>query len=144
MSENRIVGTWKLVSFESTRADAVSAFLFGADAMGMIMYDANGHMAVQIMQQARPSFAQADLRAGTPEEIKAAFEGYLAYFGRYEINEAEGFVIHHVEGSLFPNWVGADQKRFYVLSGDRLVLTTPPQQTGGVTGTSTLVWERVV
>ena len=143
MSDHGFAGLWKLVSFDSTGPDGSPLSLFGPDPIGTIMYDAQGHMAVQIMQRARPLFAQADWRAGTLEETKAAFDGYLAYFGRYEVNEAEGCVIHHMEGSLFPNWVGGDLKRFYVLSGNRLVLKTPPTLFGGVAGTSTLTWERV-
>ncbi len=144
MSESGFVGLWKLVSFKSTGPDGSPLHLFGPDPMGTIMYDAHGHMAVQIMQQDRPFFAQADWRAGTPEETKPAFDGYLAYFGRYEVNEDEGYVIHHMEGSMFPNWVGGELKRFYLLSANRLVLRTPPTLFGGVTGTSTLTWERVV
>ncbi|MHA2204100.1 MAG: lipocalin-like domain-containing protein, partial [Candidatus Hodarchaeales archaeon] len=39
----------------------------------------------------------------TLEEIKSAYEGFIAYFGTYEINNKEGTVTHHWEGSLFPN-----------------------------------------
>lgn len=91
----------------------------------------------------RPAFAINDQMKGTPEEIKAAFEGFIAYFGTYEINEEKGTVIHHVRGSSFPNWVGSDQIRFYEFSGDRLTLRTPPMQAGGITVTSLLIWERI-
>ena len=80
---------------------------------------------------------------GAPEEIKAAFEGYGAYFGTYEIHEAEGFVIHHVEGSLFPNNVGTEQKRFFEFSGDKLILKPPPRQVGGAQVAPRITWQRV-
>jgi hypothetical protein len=145
MSEKRFVGTWKLLSFEGTTEDGVSRPLYGADPVGMIMYDAAGNMSVQIMKRGRPLFALADWPSGTPQESKTAFDGYLAYFGRYDVNEAEGCVVHHMEGSLFPNWIGGDIKRFYTFSGNRLVLAAPPTNVGGVMmRTLTLVWERVV
>ena len=106
-------------------------------------FDATGHLAVQIMQPNRPRFASGDLDTGTPGEIKAAFEGYGAYFGTYEIHEAEGFVIHHVEGSLFPNNVGTEQKRFFEFSGDTLILKPPPRQVGGAQVAPRITWQRV-
>jgi hypothetical protein len=98
---------------------------------------------VSVMSPGRPRFASGDVEQGTPEEIKAAFGGYGAYFGTYEINEAEGFVIHHVEGSLFPNNIGTDQKRFFELSGDQLVLKPPPRQAAGEQQTLRITWQRV-
>jgi hypothetical protein len=105
------------------------------------MYDAQGHMSVQIMGCDRPLFASGDPWRGTPEEIKAAFEAFTAYFGNYEVNESEGTVTHHLKGSWFPNWVGLDQKRVFEFSGNRLTLSTPPTQVGGAALTGLLIWE---
>ena len=49
----------------------------------------------------------------TPEEVRIAFEGYISYCGFYEVNEQERFVLHHLQLSWFPNWVGTEQKRFF-------------------------------
>jgi hypothetical protein len=51
----------------------------------------------------------------------------MAYCGRYEVHGDH--VVHHIEQSLFPNWVGTSQKRFIELEGDRLTLTTDPFDT---------------
>jgi len=107
------------------------------------MYDASGHMSVQIMRPDRPAFASGDHLKGTPEEIKSAFKGFVAYYGTYEINEEEGTVTHHLEGSLFPNWVGTELKRFFEFSGNQLTLSTPPMPMGGQQVTGVLLWERV-
>jgi hypothetical protein len=42
-------------------------------------------------------------------------EGFVAYGGRYSFSGDR--VIHHVEMSLFPNWVGSDQERTVSLTG---------------------------
>ena len=78
------------------------------------------------MRPDRPRFASNNLVDATPEEIKAGFEGYLAYCGSYEVNEGERFIIHHLEFSSFPNWVETDQKRYFKFTGNRLTLKTPP------------------
>jgi lipocalin-like protein len=51
-------------------------------------------------------------------------EGFVAYAGRYRFHGDR--VIHHVELSLFPNWVGSDQQRWLQLAGDRLTLSASP------------------
>ena len=140
--KDAFVGTWKLISSEFRRSDGVSVSVFGSDASGIIIYDAHGHMAVQMMEPGRPNFASDDRKNGTTEEIKIAIDGYIAYFGDYVVDEDEKSVTHQTKGSLFPNLVGQDQKRFYSFSGNQLTLTTPPIKLGGVTVTGVLLWER--
>jgi len=143
MGKDEFVGTWKLVSFEMRRSDGQTVYPFSKNVIGVLHYDAGGNMSAQLMLPERPAFAINDQMKGTPEEIKAAFEGYMAYFGTYEINEEKGTVTHHVKGSMFPNWVGSDLVRFLELSGNRLTLRAPPIQMGGIAVTSLLIWERM-
>jgi hypothetical protein len=111
----------------------------GQSPVGRLTYDAMGRMSAQIMRPDRPKFRADDAaRTGTAEEKITAFDGYTAYYGTYTVNEAERVVTHHVEASLYPNWVGSDQRRPYEFSGDRLTLRV-------VNGAAEarLVWERV-
>ena len=137
---SRFVGTWKLVAFEGRLAPK-------RDWAGLLIYDATGHMAAQLLPLDRPKFASGNRLQGTQEEIKAAFDGYVAYFGPYEVNEAEGVVIHHVIGSIFPNDVGRDNVRYYEFSSDRLILIPTNIVDGKLTPKSSatvrLTWERV-
>jgi len=142
MIKEQFIGTWKLVSLEFQRSDGQLTYPMGRDAVGIVMYDANGHMSVQIMRPDRPAFASGDQLDGTPMEIKSAFEGFVTYYGIYEVNQEEGTVTHHLEGSLFPNWVGSAQRRFFEFSGNRLTLSTPPILFGGQQVTGVLIWER--
>src|SRR6267142_2695977 len=81
---------------------------------------------VQMMKSARPAFASDDSAAGTADEVSAAFHGYVAYYGSYRVDEGARVVTHRLAGSLFPNWLGSEQRREIVLEGDRLTLSTPP------------------
>jgi hypothetical protein len=94
------------------------------------------------MSVERPKFLSGDLQGGTPDEIKAAFEGFISYFGTYSVNESDGTVTHHLEGCSFPNWIGVDLKRFFKFSGNRLTLSTPPTLIKGVSTIGDLIWER--
>jgi hypothetical protein len=78
---------------------------------------------------------------GSVEEQAQAAQSYLSYGGTYEIQGDK--VIHHIEASLFPNWVGEDQVRFVdKLTKDQLVLRTQPYLTSGKIGTGYLAWYR--
>jgi Lipocalin-like domain len=95
---------------------------------------------VTISRVGRPPFAAGDLLGGTTEEKARAVEGFVAYAGRYSFHHDR--VIHHVELSLFPNWVGSDQERLVELAGDRLTLSASPLL-AGKRQVPRLVWERV-
>ena len=119
-AKEQFVGTWKLVSYEVGVSHPM-----GRVAVGLLTYDANGRMSMQVMRSDRPKFRgsggkEGGYEAGTAEEVMSAYRGYIAYFGTYEVNEEGRFVTHHIEASLFPNWVGRDQVEFFELSEDRL------------------------
>jgi Lipocalin-like domain len=143
MGSDQFIGTWKLVTSEFRRADGTIIYPYGQDALGVLTYDAAGNMTVQLLRADRPAFVSGDLYNATPEEIKAAFEGAFAYFGRYDVNGAAGTVTHHVIGCTFPNWIGGDQTRFFAFSDQWLTLSTPPILAAGSTMTGVLIWERI-
>ena len=124
MPENSLVGTWRLVSWENRDAQGHVSWPAGHAPRGYIMYTADGYVSVQIMPANRPPFAAGDLLGGSSAEKAGAAETYTAYAGRYE--RRGNTVIHHVEVSLFPNWVGTQQERLLEISGDILTLSTAP------------------
>ncbi len=139
--EKRMIGTWRLISseFRTSKGDVV--YPLGENAQGQLIFAQSGHMSGQLMRSDRPVFSGQDQSTGTMEDIKTAFEGYVSYYGPFEIDLNTGKVITHVEGSLYPNWVGDVQERFFEFSGDRLVLKTPPIRLGEEEFVGILVWE---
>ena len=137
-----LFGTWRLLSFELRASEGASSQPFGSDPRGVLVYDSAGNFSVQLANSGRPEFASGDMQDGTADEIRAAYTGYIAYIGAYDVNETEGYLIHNVDVSLFPNWQGVLQQRFFALSADTLTLTTPPTPFGGRDVTGVLVWER--
>ncbi|HVO49492.1 MAG TPA: lipocalin-like domain-containing protein [Thermoanaerobaculia bacterium] len=142
MDTSSLAGAWNLLVLEF-RSDGQVVYPTGRDAAGMCLYDATGHMSLQIMRVDRPRFAAEDMLGGTPEEVAAAAKGYIAYGGTYVEDAQNGVVVHHVTHSLFPNWVGKDLVRFFKRTGDRLITSAPTVVVGGHLMDAMLVWERL-
>lgn len=138
MTMNRLVGTWNLISYETIAPDGTRAKPYG-DAVGRLEYDDRGHMSGQVMRPGRPRVEVGD---GAAQQVRAAYLGYIAYFGTYEIATDGNSVVHHVQGALNPAWVGGDQLRGMRFDGDRLVLHTDVLK-GGVRVRHVLTWEKI-
>ena len=138
----KLVGSWKLISFHSKDSSGQTAYPFGKDAQGRLIYEPNGRMAVQLMNPDRPRFASNDLLLTSEAEVRAAFDGYAAYYGSYSVDQGERIIVHHVEAAHIPNWVGTDQVRHFEFQGNRLTLKGVLIR-GGVQGVVSLVWERL-
>jgi hypothetical protein len=141
MTEDLFIGTWRLVSCRWVDDDGRVTYPYGRSPVGYLIYTNTGHMAVNFMSATRRRFASENRMKGTPKEERAARKSYQSYSGRYEVRGDK--IIHHVEVSLFPNWVGREQERFYELEGDRLCLSTEPLPFGKTHQTAHLEWERV-
>jgi hypothetical protein len=113
---------------------------FGRDAVGFITYTGDGHMAVQFGRAARARLTASDWVGATPTEIETAARDYFAYCGTYEYRDGE--VMHRVELSLMPNWIGGEQVRLVEFHEDTVTLATPPMPVGGRQQIATLVWQR--
>lgn len=140
MTDNPFVGAWRLLSWENRSADGRVSHPLGREVAGYILYSADGYMNVAIMAAGRPRYGGTDALGGTVDERARAAKTYLSYAGTYELGDGE--IIHHVQVSLFPNWVGDVQRRFYELDGDRLTLSTAPMLLAGIERRAFLVWER--
>ncbi len=135
--KERLVGTWRLVSYETDEQEGKRGKPYG-DAVGRLDYDERGNMSGQVM---RPGRARVELGDGNAQQVRTAYLGYIAYFGTYEVAPDGRSVVHHVHGSLNPAWVGGQQVRKLRFDGERLVLSADVHKAGS-TVTHTLTWER--
>lgn len=138
----QLTGVWRLVSSQFRTSSGTVIYPLGEDALGQAIFTESGYMSGQLMRQDRPAFASGDQASGTAEEIQAALQGYVAYYGPCEVDVEQKKLTTHVEGSMYPNWVGTDQVRLYELSADQLILKTTPMAFGEEEFTGVLTWER--
>lgn len=139
------IGTWRLVTFETRFGDGRVTRRFGDDAEGRITYTPDGRVWVFVAKADRPHFANSDMQLGSSEEYTEAMRSYIHYSATVEIDSENRQILHHVDGSLFPNWKGGVQRRFYEFTddGNRLELTTPSVSVGTATAIGALAWERI-
>ena len=98
-------------------------------------------MSAVIMRQARPCFAQESARQLTIDQKADAFDSYFHYSGRWIIENHD--LIHTVEFSLNPGFIGTKQRRHAQMSGDRnLVLSAQEKSNGGAIRHHYLEWRR--
>jgi len=104
----KLLGAWRLVSVEGTSATFHLAY---DHPTGIIMYDPSGWMAVQIdVKGARKPFVNGPA-LGTAEEKVAAFDNYVAYYGRYTLDLKAQTITHHLEDASQPNSRGGNNVR---------------------------------
>lgn len=137
-----LVGAWRLKAFRIESSNGEVSYPFGESAKGVLLYSRCGLVSAQLMSTDRPQFESDDQQVGTEKEFEEGFKNCISYFGTYELHDEEGFVIHHVENSLFPNWEGTPQKRFFELKDNTLRISTPPVSWGNEQKVGLLVWER--
>lgn len=139
---NQLVGTWRLVSSNQRLADGSVRPdpQTGPKGAGYLIYTDNGRVCVVVGNPERSRWASA--QAPTEAELRNAFDGLVAYAGTFTVNEAERYVLHHIEVDRSPNFTGAERKRFISISGKQLVLKAAPPLPAGVSDW-TITWERV-
>jgi hypothetical protein len=143
----KLVGAWRLVSLETVRPNGEVMYPFyGEHPEGLIVYDRNGWMSVQIVSDPLPTVPKDSsweaFLAAPPAEKVAAVEGYYAYFGTWSLDPSNSTVTHHIKQSLRPGERGEEGVRHFVLQGDRLTLTAKTHEMNE-DHERRIVWERV-
>jgi Lipocalin-like domain len=147
----RLAGVWDLVSYEDHRPNGEVLYGWGQHPSGVLTYSPNGRMTVQFMREPRATFAagrvwgrdnQQLLSNATTAEIRAAYVGYYAYFGTYDVDERARTVTHHITSSLRSHEVGADNVRSFELSGNQLRLRLTVVSDDGEERRRLIVWRR--
>ena len=122
-SADDFVGTWELASIED-RSDAgeweAADWPMTGTPVGIIMYDREGNMAVQITGDPRGR--------ENPSEVPGIVNGYIAYYGRYEVDAQAGTVTHHRRGHINPELGSLSVVRDFAFSDEVLTLTVAPER----------------
>jgi hypothetical protein len=146
----QLIGAWRLVSMDYRGPDNASVDPFyQPESTGLIIYDPSGWMSVHITGPHRQAWKVPASRLptdGTPQDSAlkaAAFDTYYAYFGTWDLDEAQSVVTHHVVSALLPAEDGQSYAQQVELENGRLTFTTRT----GPEGRQTVrhkIWERLI
>ncbi|TDS13052.1 lipocalin-like domain-containing protein [Sphingobacterium paludis] len=142
--KNELVGTWKLLSYiEVPIAGDDSLFPMGKTPYGLLMYTTDGYMSVQISKDNRLPYKSDDKLLASPEEMTSSLQGYIAFCGKFKVDNSSAIVTYTVESSLFPNWKNKIQRRKIDFEGDILYLkSTEAILSNGVYVNSYMTWQK--
>lgn len=130
-----LVGAWRLERWELIYQDGRPPECpLGEDAVGLLMYTADGHVSAALARATRPALDAAD-----PASKAQAFDGFFGYAGRYIVREDA--VVHQIALSTQPGLAGVNSLRHVRLEGDRLTLSGPDFSAGSPR-TQRIVWRR--
>lgn len=140
----RLIGGWSLISFESHLPDGRTVSAMGRAAQGHIVYSDNGLVSVNLSRGDRPvTDPEQFFNARTDVAVAQVARGYMAYSGRFEVDEARAVARHHFDLCLDPALVGTLQERHIRLFDDMLELSVQDaSEASGVGRPSTILWRR--
>ncbi len=124
--KDQLVGTWRNVSTIVTRQDGTKVEPFGSNPIGVLIFTADGNMALITTRSDIPKIASNNRLEGTPEEYRAIMRGLHAFFGTHTVDEAAKSFTISVLGGTFPNEVGGTTTRTVTtITADELKFTYP-------------------
>jgi hypothetical protein len=106
---NKILGSWKLLSFYNETEDGKRTDLLGKKPFGYINYTPT-HMSALLAHQ--------DFNVENEKNLSGDY--YISYGGKYEGDDKT--VYHHVEICSDPSWIGRVLTRHYKVEGDILTI----------------------
>ena len=141
---NPLIGSWSLIDAVTVHKDGNQGPWQGMKGpyKGLIIYQDNGMMAVQIALPRAAITEDAEFEKLSAEQRLAYLDSYYAYYGRFEFDQRTSIVHHYVESALIPNEIGVHFQRKVALNGDVVTLTTIPNSPTA-TSHNVLRWRRV-
>jgi hypothetical protein len=141
--KEQLVGTWTLLSVDNIYPDSSRIHPYGEAPAGILVFDAKGNYAIQILKTVRPKVASGDKNNCTQEEYAALVQGSNSHFGKYSVDEAGSTITFNIEHASFPNWEGTRQKRSYTYTGNEIRYVVTHTTQCGIAVIAEVAWRRL-
>lgn len=112
--------TWRLVDWRQEYDDGRVQYPMGENPQGLIAYR-DGRMYEIATSADRPNFVTGGQWDADDAEKAMAYTTSMCYSGTYELQGDE--VVHHVDMSVFPNFVGKSLRRTVSWDGETMTLS---------------------
>lgn len=115
-----LLGAWQLSRWQVERMDRLD-HPFGEDAVGTLLYTADGWMHASVAAADRRSPQERILRRSSDGEVAELARSFFSYGGRWWLSADE--VVHAVTVALDPELVGVELRRRVDLADGQLTLS---------------------
>ncbi|MYT28897.1 MULTISPECIES: lipocalin-like domain-containing protein [unclassified Streptomyces] len=130
VSPEELVGAWELMSYVTVEeSGALSEGPLGPDPRGLLLYSADGRVAVSMMRGDPP-----------PSGREGPAARFMGYAGTWRLDGKQ--VVHQVVVSSHAYLVGTRQTRQLTLEGPVLTLSGSAGAAGGPPQQRVLIWRR--
>ena len=119
IKRENLIGAWRLIAFEAETDDGEVVLPYSDSPDGRLIYTESGIMSAHLGASGRPGFA--DMGASGGARAVAAMKSHFSYAGRWRLDGDR--VIHDVDMSIFPDWVGAEKIRTVAFDDGDMILT---------------------
>jgi hypothetical protein len=128
--KDQLVGTWMLTSAYNILLDGKRLDANGPSPRGMVVFDAGGRFAEQIIDSTLSKYASNNRQQGTPQDYERVARGVIAFYGTYTVDGDQSITMH-VDYSSYPNLNNTDGKREVKITGDELQIVNRSAPSGG-------------
>ncbi|MFV8342029.1 lipocalin-like domain-containing protein [Flavobacterium sp. XS2P39] len=143
IAQEKLVGSWSLVSIDNIYPDSSRVHPYGENPKGLLIFDANGNYAIQILKAVRSKIVSGDKNTCTAEENATLVQGSNSHFGKYEMDEEHKIMVFKIESASFPNWEGTTQKRSYIRTENEIKYVVTNTTQGGQSIIAEVVWRKL-
>ena len=127
-SKDKIIGTWKLLSFYDESVETGKrANVLGENPRGLLILTTDDRIALTLLDRSRQP-----AKGAVPTDAEAAelFKTMLAYVGKYQLDptptEAGAKMVIRSEVASNPRIEGVDRGFFVRVDGNKLIFKTDP------------------
>ena len=118
-----LVGTWRIVRHSAPAGSDSTSLQLGSKPRGYLVYDAKGHVFLQVQDAGADSLRQRPWREAPDSVLTRLLSGFRAYFGTYTVDSSALMVTHRIEGEFLPEGRGTVEVATpFRLHGDSLTL----------------------
>jgi hypothetical protein len=143
IAQEKLVGSWSLVSIDNIYPDNSRVHPYGENPKGLLIFDANGNYAIQILKAVRSKIVSGDKNNCSAEENATIVQGSNSHFGKYEMDEQRKIIAFKIESASFPNWEGMTQKRSYTCTQNEIKYIVTNTTQGGQSVIAEVVWRKL-
>ena len=140
--ENEFIGSWSLVSITNIYENGSKVEPYGQNPDGLLIFDAEGNYAIQILKKNRPLISSGNKNTSTAVENAAIVKGFNAHYGRYSVDPSTGIIAFNILHASFPNWENKIQKRAFSCLNGVLTYTVTNTTQGGNAVIAEVVWKK--